>query len=152
MSSKTLNKVKIIYDRLYSEYNGGWDGVGEFSEKLGVSRQGLKYRKDNQSIDYDEIVRLFPEVNRVWLLSTNEEELRNLPVKNVFTGKSEGKDILDKDIRQRASDISILVKEKGIQYKDRVELIEVLQSRADTLSRELAEFSLMIGFLSQSDD
>jgi len=81
MSSDTTKKSKIIYERLYNEYGGGWDTQEEFAKLLGITRQGLDYRKAKNVIKYDEIKRLLPEVNRQWLHSDDEEELRQLPVK-----------------------------------------------------------------------
>lgn len=84
MSNKKENKSKIIYERLYKEY-GEWKNLDEFSDEFNLSRQQINNRKNADKIDYDEIIRVFPEVNREWLYSDDIAELKSMPVKGDFT-------------------------------------------------------------------
>lgn len=86
MSSKSFNKTEIVYKRLKEEYKkyANWD---EFAEEFGVSRQALNKRRKKESLPYDEIKKIFPHVNRDWLNSEDEIELKSLPVKQKFTNE-----------------------------------------------------------------
>lgn len=88
MSKKTFHKAAIIYDRLRNEYDD-YNSMAEFAQVFGLSRQALNERKRKDSVDYDEIIKLFPDVNRDWLFSEDEHVLRHAPLKKNFPeGKS----------------------------------------------------------------
>lgn len=90
MSRKNLTKAKIIYDRLYNEYEGDWKTQEDFAKVFGInSRQGLDYRKNNDKIDVKEILRLFPDVNKEWLLKDDFDALKELPVKQPEANKKD---------------------------------------------------------------
>lgn len=80
MSIKSLHKASIIYDRLREEYDE-YTNMTEFARVFGLTRQALNDRKKKDSVDYDEIIKFFPEVNRDWLFSDDEHKLRHAPVK-----------------------------------------------------------------------
>jgi hypothetical protein len=86
LSSKSLHKSNIIYTRLKEEYTefANW---GDFAKFWGISRQAINNRKNKTSIDYEEIRQKFPDVNKDWLYSDDENELKKLPVKNSFTNE-----------------------------------------------------------------
>ena len=81
LSSKTLNKAKIIYERLYKEYGGDWNNLDDFADKLGLTRGGLDYRRSENVVKYDDIKRVFPDINKDWLHSDDINELQSKPVK-----------------------------------------------------------------------
>lgn len=84
MSNKSFKKAEIVYTRLKNEYGKelNWD---DFSALFGISRQAMDKRRRKNKTNYDEIIDIFPDINRTWLHSERESELKSLPVKNKFT-------------------------------------------------------------------
>lgn len=133
----TAEKKKIIYDRLYKEY-GNWKNKNDFMEEsFGLDRQSFYYRRNTkEEIDYGELERVFPMINREWLYSTDLTELKTLPVKKFDQGKD--------PIGAYLNRLELLLSDSDSSDKARDELYEYLQVRLGSLSQEIREISLLL--------
>jgi hypothetical protein len=136
MSKNILHKSEIIYSRLFQEYND-WENKDEFMAEFGLGRQSFYERKKKKTVDYDEIIDIFPEVNRKWLFSSDKEGLEKLPVRNDQTKLKSNLTHKFRLLEQKISD-------EGVDYDAQKELLEFLEDRTESLSQELAEISVMM--------
>lgn len=143
-------KAKIIYERLYKEY-GEWNNLDEFMEEFGLDRQSYYYRINQKpDIDYAEIERVFPDINRDWLYSSEISELKSLPVKQAFPTSRQSQTSKEKEINHSLNRLEEMLADEGIDSNAQVELIEYLQERTVSLSQELFEISVLLKRLRRS--
>lgn len=128
LSSKTLNKAKIIYERLYKEYGGDWNNLDDFADKLGLTRGGLDYRRSENVVKYDDIKRVFPDINKDWLHSDDINELQSKPVKKNFT---------DDKFEKGFKGVEDRLNEEGMPYNALDLLLEALEEDASSIQNDL---------------
>lgn len=140
MSSTKVKKSQIIYERLKSAY--GHTSDSSIGDVFGISKQAIGKRKKKDDVDEDEIIRLFPDVNKEWLYSENFDDLKKLPVRSREALEEAPKDDF-MSLVQKAHSISEKLKAGNISPESREESLRALEF-AETLiqsSKELIKKS-----------
>lgn len=128
MSNKNFHKPKIIYKRLKESLGEGatWSDLGN---KLGISRQAVNDRKNKDTVDYEDIERAFPDINKDWLYADSYEDLMLLPVKKSFTN--------DATIEEKIQEYSTRKANGSVSENERDLLLQFLLDHAESVSEGL---------------
>lgn len=128
MSNKSLQKTEIIYSRLKDEYFDKPVTWADIGKELSISRQALSERRKKESIDYDELKKAFPKINKDWLHSESVSDLKLMPVKTNFPNDNQSRvkegpttysiDELLREERRRLDTVDIPDTELGRNLED----------------------------------